>query len=91
MRIDFLDLDLAHPNGDGVCMTDFLTVNGGASPVPTLCGDNTDQHVYVDFDQEEPIVINVDTVASLPYSRRFNIKIAQIACDSIHRGKKNST
>ncbi|KAI5641361.1 hypothetical protein NE865_06399 [Phthorimaea operculella] len=43
LRVDFLDMVLAQPNGDGVCATDSITITGGNTIVPPLCGDNTGQ------------------------------------------------
>lgn len=47
LRVEFLDLSLAPPSGDGLCNTDVISISGGASNVPNLCGVNTGQHVVV--------------------------------------------
>lgn len=86
LRIDFLDAVLATPNGDGVCNTDLLTITGGATTVPPLCGDNTGQHVYVDFDGTTPIQISVSATPGYTFARHWNIKVSQINCDSAWRG-----
>lgn len=44
VRLDFLDLELEQPDADGNCNVDFLTVTGGTSTVPRICGSNTGQH-----------------------------------------------
>lgn len=45
LRIDFKHFTLAQPNAwNGVCENDTLTVIGGTSSVPTLCGENKGQH-----------------------------------------------
>ncbi|XP_044731729.1 uncharacterized protein LOC123294684 [Chrysoperla carnea] len=82
LRLDFLSLDLAQPNIEGVCDTESLVVTGGASRVPVICGENSGQHVYVDFDGNEPIQLTIRTNASVnTMARSWNIKATQIACD----------
>lgn len=87
LRIDFLDLTLAPPSGDGICNTDVLTVTGGASQVPPICGTNAGQHVYVDFDGTLPIQIAVAATPSYTLGRHWNIKVSQINCVSENRGE----
>ncbi|XP_036336598.1 uncharacterized protein LOC118746796 [Rhagoletis pomonella] len=82
LRIDFLSLTIAPPSGDGFCLTDTLTITGGASRVPTICGENSGQHVYVDFNGESPITISVATSDSYTFNRQWQLQIAQIACAS---------
>ncbi|XP_066975380.1 uncharacterized protein [Macrobrachium rosenbergii] len=45
MRLDFYNLELAQPDSDGNCNTDFLTVSGGTSAAPTICGTNSDNTI----------------------------------------------
>lgn len=44
--------------------------------------------VYVDFNGATPITISVDTNADYAFDRRWNIRIQQIACDSVCRGTR---
>ncbi|XP_018785559.1 PREDICTED: uncharacterized protein LOC108966879 [Bactrocera latifrons] len=81
LRIDFLSLSIAPPNGDGFCVTDTLTITGG-SRVPTICGENNGQHVYVDFNGDSPITISVATSDSYTFNRQWQFQIAQLACAS---------
>lgn len=87
LRITFLDLALATPNGDGVCNTDVLTVTGGASLVPPLCGENSNQHVYVDFAGNASIQISVSATPSFTLGRHWHIRVTQIGCNSAGRGQ----
>lgn len=87
LRIDFLDLSLAPPNGDGVCNQDVLSVSGGATQVPNICGENSGQHVIVDFSGTSPITVAVVATSSYTYNRHWHIKITQFNCDSRFRGK----
>ncbi|CAG9769869.1 unnamed protein product [Ceutorhynchus assimilis] len=80
VRLDFLTLNLAQPNANGVCSSDAMAVTGGASTVPVICGQNSGQHMYVDFNGNAPIVITI-YVRSASFSRSWNIKVAQINCN----------
>ncbi|XP_055913510.1 uncharacterized protein LOC129947103 [Eupeodes corollae] len=82
LRIDFLSFSLAPPNGDGACVTDTLTVTGGSSRVPRICGENTGQHVYVDFNGVNPITITVETSGTVTFNRQWQLQVSQIACAS---------
>ncbi|XP_044587694.1 uncharacterized protein LOC123267210 [Cotesia glomerata] len=89
LRIDFMKFSLAQPNATGVCDNDFLLISGGASTVPRLCGENDDQHVYVDFNGANPITISVDTNTDYSFSREWNLRLRQISCDSSWLAPKN--
>ncbi|GFG39627.1 hypothetical protein Cfor_02901, partial [Coptotermes formosanus] len=86
LRIDFLDFVLAQPNGEGYCTTDQFEITGSAYDVPNICGENSGQHVYVDFvDNNTPIQLSVRVGSTTGVSRRWNIRICQIGCDSSER------
>lgn len=91
LRIEFLDLVLAPPNGDGVCDTDIISVTGGATLVPNLCGTLSGQHVIVDFSGTSSISVAVVATASFTFGRHWHIKIMQINCDSANRGEYHYT
>lgn len=82
-----MDFTLAQPNANGSCVTDAMYVIGGASQVPIICGENSGQHIYVDFNGDAAIQIIIDTNSAVTLARRWNLKIAQIACDCPNRGK----
>ncbi|KAK9881468.1 hypothetical protein WA026_016352 [Henosepilachna vigintioctopunctata] len=79
-RIDFIAFTLAQPDANGLCATDGLTITGGASTVPTICGDNAGQHIYVDFNGNSTIQLNIFTGIAAN-SRVWNFKVSQIGCD----------
>ncbi|XP_026758625.2 uncharacterized protein LOC113518061 [Galleria mellonella] len=81
LRIDFLDMVLAQPDGDGNCATDSVTVTGGNTVVPTICGDNTGQTIFVDFNGNAAITITITATASTTFARRWNMKLVQLGCD----------
>lgn len=72
---------LAQPNGDGVCATDMLTITGGNTIVPVLCGDNTGQTLFVDFNGDGAITITVTATLATAFTRRWNIRLTQLGCD----------
>lgn len=86
LRVEFLDLSLAPPNGDGVCSTDVISISGGASNIPTLCGENSGQHVVVDFDGTNSISITVSSLSTFTFGRHWFIRATQLNCDSANRG-----
>ncbi|XP_019878189.2 uncharacterized protein LOC109606059 [Aethina tumida] len=81
VRIDFLSLTLSQPNPTGVCSTDALQITGGAGPVPIICGENSGQHVYVDFNGNDTIQMTISTAAAASLGRNWNLKVTQIGCD----------
>lgn len=87
IRIDFLSFSLAQPNANGTCNTDAMYVIGGASQVPVICGENSGQHIYVDFNGDSDIQIIIDTNSGVSFARSWNLKISQIGCDCPTRGK----
>lgn len=87
LRIDLLDFSLAPPNGDGTCNTDVVSITGSATNVPLLCGENAGQHIIADFAGSNPITIAIKTTSSYTFGRHWNIRVAQINCDSEFKGK----
>lgn len=77
---------LAGPDANGTCTSDVMVVVGGASIVPVICGENTGQHMYVDFNGNTSITVSISTSGSTSVSRAWNIKIAQINCNCPFRG-----
>lgn len=85
LRVELLDLSLAPPTGDGVCNIDVITISGGATNVPNLCGGNSGQHVIVDFDGTNSITISITATSSYSLGRQWNIRVTQFNCDSQFR------
>ncbi|XP_076277333.1 uncharacterized protein LOC143207568 [Lasioglossum baleicum] len=85
LRLDFLEFCLAFPNIDGICDFDLSLVSGSSTSVPRICGENANQHVYMDFNGATPIMLSIDTNSEYSTDRRWNIRIQQIPCDSPSR------
>ncbi|XP_076335031.1 uncharacterized protein LOC143238568 isoform X2 [Tachypleus tridentatus] len=87
LRIDFLHFTLAPPRSErpnsGKCLDDVFTVvaDRGGSKIPSLCGDNSGQHVYVDVALSKQAVLNVQ-ISPIHFSRKWAIQILQIPCGS---------
>lgn len=84
--MDFLSLSLAQPDGNGICVNDAMTITGSASIIPPICGENTGQHMIMDFNDDTNINIIIETSSAMTFSRYWNIKATQIACDCPTRG-----
>lgn len=82
-----MDLSIVGPSGDGSCNTDAITISGGASSVPVFCGENSGQHVVVDFDDENPITITVAATSSHTFGRHWFIRATQFNCDAPNKGR----
>lgn len=86
LKVEFLALSLAQPNGDGICVDDFFTIENGNTTVPKICGENLGQHVYVTFSNRFPISIIIATTARVTFNRRWQLRVSQIRCNSLFKG-----
>ncbi|CAD7082808.1 unnamed protein product [Hermetia illucens] len=86
IRLDLEVLTISGPEPlNHICNADQLLVSGG-SPVPTICGTSTGDHMYIDagLGQSNPIVISVIT-SGVSFPRNWRIRVSQILCGSISR------
>lgn len=88
LRIEFQDLSLAGPDGNGFCNTDAITISGGASNVPVLCGENSGQHVIVNFSGTNSIDITIAATTSFTFGRHWFIRATQFNCDAANAGNQ---
>uniref|UniRef100_A0A0N8BNF5 CUB domain-containing protein n=2 Tax=Daphnia magna TaxID=35525 RepID=A0A0N8BNF5_9CRUS len=81
IRLDFVSFTTAQPTA-GTC-TDTFLVGGSTSTVPTICGDNSGQHMYVDVPSSAVTPTDVQLMfnfAAGTATRSWNIKIAMLPC-----------
>ncbi|KAF2897590.1 hypothetical protein ILUMI_08585, partial [Ignelater luminosus] len=87
-RLDFDQMVLMGPEPiNNMCNNDQFIVSGG-SPVPTICGMNNANHMYIDAGEgiTSPIIISVVT-SGPSFMRNWKIKTTQIPCASTNKGK----
>jgi len=103
LRLDFVDFVIAGPaNSDETilstslthCTHDYMTItNGGGAEIPTICGANTGEHLYIDMGSgsADTTVIRLITAASITTltpaiaKRLWDIKTSQIECFAAYR------
>ena len=84
MKVEFDLFDLSDPDQDGQCSTDFFLATGG-SPVPQLCGTNTNQHIIYSVTPNSgpsQLSIVMDTTTTTTSSRTWQMRIYQHECRS---------
>merc|ERR1712172_282129 len=64
LRLDLLDFELGPPTA-GDCNDDQFIVRAN-DPLPTLCGDNTGQHMYVDVRGRSETNLNILSMPIFP-------------------------
>ncbi|KAK4303843.1 hypothetical protein Pmani_024188 [Petrolisthes manimaculis] len=74
--LDFINFELAPPL-EGDCTNDTFVVMGAnqGSMIPTLCGTNTGQHLYIDVDNSQGPFKLVATLSSLSFQRHWKVKV----------------
>ncbi|XP_061394015.1 uncharacterized protein LOC133329555 [Musca vetustissima] len=88
LRLDLDMFSIAPPESvNHLCTQDQLLISG-SSPVPTICGISSGDHMYIDagLGQSNPIVISVITSGTFP--RIWRIRVTQIHCGSIARAEQ---
>ncbi|KAK4010451.1 hypothetical protein OUZ56_019594 [Daphnia magna] len=86
VRLNFVLFTIAQPNSESVCNTDTFDVAGASNKIPTICGDNEGQHMYLNV----PSSATSPTDLQLSFNfgtnsnsiRAWNILISMIPCDS---------
>ncbi|XP_054159772.1 uncharacterized protein LOC128957984 [Oppia nitens] len=85
LRLDFEEFSLAQPDENGQCTTDsFMVRTTVGERLPILCGDNNNQHLYVDMGRgsANPVVLSVVTNGN-NIGRKWKIKINMIPCNNL--------
>lgn len=93
LRLDFESMTLAGPvstsePGGGTCPDTFKITSSANQAVPTICGVNTGQHIYVDMGPEAAdtagLAFTFDSTVTT-VSRAYEIKVSQIQCSNLNR------
>ena len=83
VRIDFLEFNVDGPT-NGLCLGDKLTVTAGglnARSIPILCGNNKDQHMYVNIprsDRQRSASLLMQTNGNGAY--RWRMRLTHVSC-----------
>ncbi|XP_047358561.1 uncharacterized protein LOC124952550 isoform X1 [Vespa velutina] len=88
-RLDFVQFTIRGPETiNNLCTYDQFIVSGG-NPVPTICGTNNDNHMYIDagIGQTNPIALTFVTSGS-SFPRSWKVRISQIRCNTIYRAEE---
>ncbi|KAG1680226.1 hypothetical protein GQR58_012519 [Nymphon striatum] len=83
IKVDFMTFDI-DPPAAGVCSRDrFQILGAGAANlgIGSLCGVNTDQHIYIDVSQQtRPQTITLVFITDSQDDYEWKLKITQIDC-----------
>ncbi|XP_020295651.1 deleted in malignant brain tumors 1 protein-like [Pseudomyrmex gracilis] len=88
-RLDFAQFNIRGPETtNNVCSYDQFIVSGG-NPVPTICGNNNGNHMYVDtgVGQTNPVTLTFVTSGS-SFPRSWKVRVSQIRCSTIYRAEE---
>lgn len=81
-------MELAQPDGEGNCVTDYIVITGGTTVLRPICGELSGQHVYINFNGDTDITITISTSVASTFARTWLLKVAQIGCDCPTLGRK---
>ncbi|KAK4011654.1 hypothetical protein OUZ56_020769 [Daphnia magna] len=86
IRLDFVSFTTSQPTA-GTC-TDTFQVGGVSNEVPTICGDNRGQHMYLHVPQSVNKPTDVQLIfnfaSGTTISRSWSIKIAMLPCGATY-------
>jgi len=97
IRLDFETFTIAGPlsftgaavtilGGPGSCRTDTFSATGSLGGSPVICGQNQNQHMFVDTDGEECVSANFAFGGVTNINRQFNIRVTQFDCQDVDMG-----
>jgi len=97
IRLDFETFTIAGPlsftgaavtilGGPGSCRTDTFSATGSLGGSPVICGQNQNQHMFVDTDGEECVSANFAFGGLTTINRQFNIRVTQFDCLDVENG-----
>jgi len=85
LRLDFEEFTLAQPDENGLCTTDsFMVRTTVGERLPILCGENGQQHIYIDMGRgsANPVVLSVVSNGDR-VTRKWKVKINMIPCNNL--------
>lgn len=84
LRLDMDEFTIAPPDTevDGDCIDTFTVLRSTNPNIPTICGENAEQHMYIDVDPEGPNPKLLFAGLTDDFAREWDIMITQIECDS---------
>ncbi|KAF0304047.1 hypothetical protein FJT64_002829 [Amphibalanus amphitrite] len=86
LRLDFDIFTISQPESTNhLCLNDQFVVDA-ASPVPSICGINTGNHMYIDtgvLNTSAPITLSVVT-SGVTFARSWKIRVSQIPCNELY-------
>ncbi|EFX82500.1 hypothetical protein DAPPUDRAFT_316213 [Daphnia pulex] len=83
IRLDFVLFTISQPDAETACSGDFFEVAGATNIVPTICGFNNGQHMYLHVPPSPTDVqLSFNFGPSDGETRQWNILIAMIPCSS---------
>ncbi|XP_076312958.1 uncharacterized protein LOC143226194 [Tachypleus tridentatus] len=82
VRLDFVKMTLAQPSHT-VCVNDQFFAPGFLN-IPIICGENSGQHIYIDFTENNELPLSFVT-ARVSVERIWNVQVIFIGCDSTER------
>jgi len=91
LRLDFQSSTLAQPSATtSLCDTDSFRITGTTNDasIPTICGENAGQHLYVDVDPTSrgpTLEVDTSNAGGTTFARTWAIEVTQIQCDSVER------
>jgi hypothetical protein len=94
LRLDFETFTILGPSSSteaasgGACANDALAITGlssGTLGIPTICGKNTGQHMYIDIGADEGDQATLAfTFTTSSTVRTWEIKVSQIPCGAVY-------
>ncbi len=91
LRLDFESFFIEGPadtveTTGGVC-TDSFQAKGSGESTPVICGQNANEHIYIDIGSATTATatLTFTFATSASTSRKWEVKVTQIPCDSVMR------
>ncbi|KAI9559193.1 hypothetical protein GHT06_015982 [Daphnia sinensis] len=86
VRLNFVQFTIAQPDAQSLCTNgDFFDVGGQTNKVPTICGDNEGQHMYLNVPSSATNPTDLElafTFGAAGATRVWNIMISMLPCEA---------